>query len=213
MNNTLVAHYDLEREPTPRMYEASGHNLMVFEDYAQLAIGEGSFIFLIIPFWVLSIQKLLHRSSSCVTSSFTIYKHNASQPLSTLSLRPGIRFHLFKHLTTLPHFLITLHFCDTPIHIYILIPPNNYPSCNIYLFFIHAPAHLYFFVEICTIFTISTYLVINNPSTISSNHLYRKKINSQKQPTTLSKSWGLTFTSGSLFITFLILAKGSGGWR
>ena len=40
MNNTLVAHYDLEKEYTPRMYEASGHNLMVFEDYAQLAIGE-----------------------------------------------------------------------------------------------------------------------------------------------------------------------------
>lgn len=38
MNNTLVAHYDLEKEYTPRMYEASGHNLMVFEDYAQIAI-------------------------------------------------------------------------------------------------------------------------------------------------------------------------------
>jgi len=38
MDNILVAHYDLEKEPTPRMYEASGHNLMVFEDYAQIAI-------------------------------------------------------------------------------------------------------------------------------------------------------------------------------
>lgn len=40
MDNILVAHYDLEKERIPRMYEASGHNLMVFEDYAQIAIGE-----------------------------------------------------------------------------------------------------------------------------------------------------------------------------
>jgi hypothetical protein len=40
MDDILVAHYDLEKEYTPRMYEASGHNLMVFEDYAQIAIGE-----------------------------------------------------------------------------------------------------------------------------------------------------------------------------
>jgi hypothetical protein len=40
MDNTLVAHYDLEKEHTERMYEASGHNLMVFEDYARIAIGE-----------------------------------------------------------------------------------------------------------------------------------------------------------------------------
>lgn len=38
-NNALVAHYDLEQEYTPRMYEASGHNLMVLEDYSQIAIG------------------------------------------------------------------------------------------------------------------------------------------------------------------------------
>ena len=40
MDNILVAHYDLEKEHIERMYEASGHNLMVFEDYAQIAIGE-----------------------------------------------------------------------------------------------------------------------------------------------------------------------------
>lgn len=40
MDNILVAHYDLEKEYIERIYEASGHNLMVFEDYAQIAIGE-----------------------------------------------------------------------------------------------------------------------------------------------------------------------------
>jgi len=38
MDNILVAHYDLEKEKFERMYEASGYNLMVFEDYAQIAI-------------------------------------------------------------------------------------------------------------------------------------------------------------------------------
>jgi len=38
MDNILVAHYDLEKEYTFRMYEASGHNLMVYEDYAQISI-------------------------------------------------------------------------------------------------------------------------------------------------------------------------------
>ena len=44
-DSTLVAHYDLEKEHTFRMYEASGHNLMVFEDYAQIAIGKSLFSF------------------------------------------------------------------------------------------------------------------------------------------------------------------------
>lgn len=39
MDNILVAHYDHENEHIPRIYEASGYNLMVFEDYAQIAIG------------------------------------------------------------------------------------------------------------------------------------------------------------------------------
>jgi hypothetical protein len=43
MDNILVAHYDLEKEHTPRMYEASGHNLMVLEDYAQIASGDSFF--------------------------------------------------------------------------------------------------------------------------------------------------------------------------
>jgi hypothetical protein len=42
-DSALVAHYDLEKEHTFRMYEASGHNLMVFEDYAQIAIGKSLF--------------------------------------------------------------------------------------------------------------------------------------------------------------------------
>lgn len=49
MDNILVAHYDLETERTERMYEASGHNLMVFEDYAQIAIGE-SLLFSVVFF-------------------------------------------------------------------------------------------------------------------------------------------------------------------
>ena len=40
MDNILVAHYEHEKEKIERMYEASGYNLMVFEDYAQIAIGE-----------------------------------------------------------------------------------------------------------------------------------------------------------------------------
>lgn len=66
MDNILVAHYDLEKEYIERMYEASGHNLMVFEDYAQIAIGESPFIFAVFFSWVLiytTIQKSLHRSS------------------------------------------------------------------------------------------------------------------------------------------------------
>ena len=68
MDNTLVAHYDLEKEHTERMYEASGHNLMVFEDYAQLAIGEYtlSFFFFSLKFLLTqfySTQKSLRRSS------------------------------------------------------------------------------------------------------------------------------------------------------
>jgi len=46
MDNILVAHYDLEKEYTFRMYEASGHNLMVHEDYAQITIGES------LPWWL-----------------------------------------------------------------------------------------------------------------------------------------------------------------
>jgi hypothetical protein len=65
MDNILVAHYDLETEPIERMYEASGHNLMVFEDYAQIAIGESlsfsSSSFL--EFLYATIQKSLHRFS------------------------------------------------------------------------------------------------------------------------------------------------------
>ena len=68
MDNTLVAHYDLEKEYTERMYEASGHNLMVFEDYAQLAIGEYtlSFFSLLVEIFthtILLTQKSLRRSS------------------------------------------------------------------------------------------------------------------------------------------------------
>ncbi|KAF8812765.1 hypothetical protein BYT27DRAFT_7159245 [Phlegmacium glaucopus] len=38
MDNILVAHYELETERVFRMYEASGYNLMVLEDYAQITI-------------------------------------------------------------------------------------------------------------------------------------------------------------------------------
>ena len=53
MDNILVAHYDLEKEYIERMYEASGHNLMVFEDYAQIAIGES------LPFYRFSFLEFL----------------------------------------------------------------------------------------------------------------------------------------------------------
>lgn len=46
MDNILVAHYDLEKEYIERMYEASGHNLMVFEDFAEISIGESPHHFL-----------------------------------------------------------------------------------------------------------------------------------------------------------------------
>ena len=65
MDNILVAHYDMEKEYIERMYEASGHNLMVFEDFAEISIGESpsfsSFSFL--EFLYANIQKSLHHSS------------------------------------------------------------------------------------------------------------------------------------------------------
>ena len=65
MDNILVAHYEHEKEKIERMYEASGYNLMVFEDYAQIAIGESlSFSsFFPLEFLYDIIQKSLHRSS------------------------------------------------------------------------------------------------------------------------------------------------------
>ena len=65
MDNILVAHYEHEKEKIERMYEASGYNLMVFEDYAQIAIGESlSFSsFFPLEFLYATIQKSLHRSS------------------------------------------------------------------------------------------------------------------------------------------------------
>ena len=66
MDNTLVAHYDLEKEYTERMYEASGHNLMVFEDYAQLAIGEYTLSFFFFSLKFLLTQFYSHRNHCVV---------------------------------------------------------------------------------------------------------------------------------------------------
>lgn len=66
MDNVLVAYYDLEKEYYERMYEASGYNLMVFEDYAQIAIGESLIVFIVLfslKFLCATIQKSLHHSS------------------------------------------------------------------------------------------------------------------------------------------------------
>lgn len=67
MDNILVAHYDLEKERTFRMYEASGHNLMVYEDYAQISIGKS----LVVLFSLCS-----HNATySEIIASFLIMRH------------------------------------------------------------------------------------------------------------------------------------------
>lgn len=69
-NNALVAHYDLEQEYTPRMYEASGHNLMVLEDYSQIAIGGSIQLIYLFPSYGLT-----NPFFSEIIASFLIMRH------------------------------------------------------------------------------------------------------------------------------------------
>ena len=62
-----MAHYDLEEVPIPRMYEASGHNLMILEDYAQIVIGEFP------SFWSLTFNYYMQ-----LFRNYCLIPHNAS---------------------------------------------------------------------------------------------------------------------------------------